>query len=149
MNATPARKGFRVIRTLSEVKKTIKYRYPENREFATPMAKRFVETEECPICRVAFNTPRKTHCRKDAFDHDHDMEGTQFTTGRGRLCLKCNSTEGQAKKKARMTTHLDKSQQLELHASLWASKVGTTPTRCKDYLISPPFSLSKLNLDDE
>lgn len=125
-------KGCRKVRGFDTVKRRIREcpRYKNMVPFASPIAYHFLATERCPICDREFNTPRKTHCLKDAIDHDHNREHTDVCSYRGRLCLKCNTMEGIAKKSNN-------------HISKWAALTGTRESPCKRYLERPPrFFLS-------
>jgi hypothetical protein len=103
-------------------------RYKNMKDFKTPIALDFIKTKKCHVCNIQFHTPRGNHTIRDAIDHNHETENDMMTCSyRGRLCMKCNTTEGVALKVA-------KKKGLSDHTEIWAKYRNITPSVCRKYL---------------
>lgn len=97
-NLRPYKKGYCEIRTRVEVRRLIKrnprYRNMRAKGILTPIVENFVTTTHCLCC----NTPFRSVCgnweKRSAIDHHHELENTSKVCYRGKLCQRCNTTEG-------------------------------------------------------
>lgn len=91
-------RGYRKHRGKENIRKCIKrnprYRNMRRKGILTPIVDNFFDTTNCLAC----NTPFKSKCgnweKRTAIDHHHGLEKTFTVCYRGRLCQRCNTTEG-------------------------------------------------------
>lgn len=97
-NQRPFKKGYWGVRTPGRVRRLIKrnprYRNMRAKGILTPIVENFITTENCLCC----NTPFRSACgkweKRSAIDHHHELEKTSKVCYRGKLCQRCNTTEG-------------------------------------------------------
>lgn len=93
------------VRTRELIEKTIKNN-PKYRDMvpdAAVIAFQFVNQDNCELCGAMFDIENSFGERqdiKDAIDHDHCLEKSGMNSYRGRLCQRCNTSEGISKKKS-------------------------------------------------
>jgi hypothetical protein len=121
-------KGHKKVRGQQTIRRVLGCGKYKNMKRKTLIASDFLGTKNCHICDIQFHTPRGLHTVRDAIDHDHETENDMFKCSyRGRLCMKCNTTEGIALKVA-------KKQGIEDHSAIWANYRNVTPSVCRKYL---------------
>jgi hypothetical protein len=91
-------RGYRRPRNAENIRECIKrnprYRNMRTKGILTPIVKNFMETTNCLSCRTPFKSACGRWEKRSAIDHHHDFEKTSTVCYRGRLCQRCNTTEG-------------------------------------------------------
>lgn len=103
-------KQLKLFRDQAKIMKRIEKdpKYEDMRPYMKQIISHWLNNTCCEMCGVileygVLNPDRLDYTEygiRDAIDHIHELEGTGINTFRGRLCMKCNTEEGKAKKKA-------------------------------------------------
>lgn len=91
-------RGYRKPREKENIRNCIKrnprYRNMRAKGILTPIVDNFFETTNCLACTTPFKSKCGNWEKKTAIDHHHGLEKTFTVCYRGRLCQRCNTTEG-------------------------------------------------------
>ena len=97
-NPVSSKRGYRGVRVKNDVRRLIKrnprYRNMRAKGILTPIVENFMTTENCLCCKTPFKSACGKWEKRSAIDHHHELEKTSKVCYRGKLCQRCNTTEG-------------------------------------------------------